>query len=1124
MIVGFEMLFSRDLICKYLNEDFLRKKREELELVWQVIGTYDFVKVATLENLEGLIEVENPNGDGTDRLNARLRRQLSDIVGEVAHSGLVLFPPRDRLAESTEHQNEAFEAFMRSLKSGPEFSENAVECPVLVGARIILSPVAYELAPLYSCVLDAIDALVTITRNKAVECGITDERRFQVFRSLSSPDLVILGLPCGPDDLSKFDQLFQRLRLLRLHQLRKTMVEGMKPGKATTFQHPEDAPGHALSALDEMLAFRVNSEKGFSWKEDLTQFTPPVDIGLRVEVGHEEWVRGWRDKQTPSGKKLTIDFLNDVKVGPLHTWDRHPLRGRISSLTAFVDNWRVLFTEHNLRQANLVDTHAVISFPRTVEVELEDQHPTAVWELRSKMNSPAPVAPEVSASKLPHSNPMIASEVTAVPTSGAEPETAVQDLEPVAERIEIAADPLIWDELCEIRAGLRTWSDQFLSESQRQEFMNSIRTFQNCFLHHELASAARDLVPFFRQLSFACHLNMFCYWHAYRDEVDVEVFANEVSVLIGHLHQAVRNRLEHRSKSTDPTNPHSLEHGACKLVNAYSAMYWFVSQLFWDETTIPAEDSSSSKSPPPQPSRDDKYCDAARLAVAVASGNQGRISCREIFAGFRKFVEERASSRPHPKPPSKGDSADTDLPHRLRITDREQDICQWSARLLLLEVSGKALFRPEICLVHCCHEVAELSDWLTTPRTVLLRRRLNAWILGYYTNLLSKLVCAEIDPIPVPTPQASLVQWLTGSQPAQDGMPLAEPQPMQVNMNSLMIKKLGEFLNDHILSILFETKALGHWYLENEHPVEFCRLVASRMATHLSDVDKWQAQSWPSNTPLLFPEVRQVVMSPEFRRKALQMTRIVQEMSADIGMWCALDHLASKGHFVQRTPEKRTLDVHRTFSNVVQAHVERCADKITSEEAQLFLLRWAVQAAAVADGGDWQKDLRLWISAEIASTRAKHLELLVQHLQNDSDQNTLEKVLVNLVRDYSLILPQVASRDEKIPFAILVDELRRSETKDSGGKEHLAYYHTGPREEYTIENTFRFPFCRPADLTAAERSLWNQFSQTWNQPGQHASSLASPTLARAQIELVFHMWAKACRLRYKQAFKLVTEA
>ncbi|MDB5340355.1 MAG: hypothetical protein JWN70_5974 [Planctomycetaceae bacterium] len=1102
MLVGFEMLFSRDLICKYLSDEFLRGNREQLQYIWQVIGTYDFVKIRPLESLEGLIAAGNAQPTGQVSL---------EFTGEVAHSGLVLFPSHDLGPEASE-PHQAFRDFTQRLDAGKEFSQNAQDYPLLVGARLILSPVALELAPLYCCVLDAVSALATIIRAKAREYGIRDERRFQVFRSLSSPDVVILGLPKNPQELSDFDRLFQALRSLQLQELGDAMGKIQKDSPDSVFQHlASTLPGHALSALDEMLAFRLNDQGKFCWEEDPTQFTT-IDIALRVEVGHEEWVRDWSTPgRAPDAPQLSIDFLQQEGVGPLHTWDRHPLRGKLKSLSEFVENWRVLFTNYPLRQANLVDTHAVLSFPQTDKPQQKAHDGAGVWELRSTRNK-ALTAPADAANTTGLAAPVpevavLTPVAAAVPVAVASPPPEKAPAGLNEEIVLIPDDPLIWDELREISDTLRSWSQEFLSESQRQEFLNTVHTFQNCFVHHELASAARDLVPFFRQLSFACDPSMFDHWHNYRKQVNIESFSREVSALIAHLHQAVRNRLEHRSKSSDPTNPHTLEHGACKLVNAYSAMYWFVSELFSRTTNFDPDKN-------PRARAYDRYCTANQLAVAVASGHQGRISCREIFSGFREYWEKLLSEQPPAGVV------------RVRITDSLPKPRQWSARLLLLEVSGKALFRPEICLVHCCHEVAELSDWLTTAQTVLLRLRLNAWILHYFIEMLCQLVRQKINKA---GPER---EFAAAAHAAGPGRSTTSTAPRHVDEKNAIITQLNEFLDEHLAAMLFGSPSLGRSHIENEHPVEFCEEVTRRMVEHLPDSQTWRTVAPNGAIPLLMREVREVVVEPEFQDKGSSMSSLVREISADIGMWCALDHLASEGLPFKRTVSTRLLDVHRTFSNVVQAHVERCANKITEQEADLFLLRWSLQAAAVAGPGNWEDSLCQWITAEIDGQNAPHLATLRTHLLSATER-TLPEVLPRLIANYPLVLPQNPGQSAAQPQPttlgtappqpemVLATRLNGSELASTGAVQFIYYgsNHTG----FGLNQTFRFPFPKAKDLGEAERALWEQFTRAWNQPDQPASAATSSKLARAQIELVFHMWAKSCRLRYKQAFQMTVQ-
>jgi hypothetical protein len=149
--------------------------------------------------------------------------------------------------------------------------------------------------------------------------------------------------------------------------------------------------------------------------------------------------------------------------------------------------------------------------------------------------------------------------------------------------------------------------------------------------------------------------------------------------------------MEYRSVDTNPFLPSALEHGACKLVSAYTVVIWLCYEFFRRTAGSTADD----------------HCDSDNFAACLCAGFEGKVLCQEVFRDFRQFVEYKADGR--------------------RLSEIAPN--GWTARPWLLEISGKSLLRPEVCIVHCMHEVAELSEWILTDRCLNLRFYLNKWIL-----------------------------------------------------------------------------------------------------------------------------------------------------------------------------------------------------------------------------------------------------------------------------------------------------------------------------------------------------------------------------------------------------------
>ncbi|MFO0904284.1 MAG: hypothetical protein U0939_14875 [Pirellulales bacterium] len=986
MTIGLELVFSRDLTCKFLGAASGGNNLDKLRLGWQVAGQFDFLQARPISSLQDLAQREQVRGKH---------------VGIGAHAGLVVLPDWDAKSTDWEH----FASFGELVQAGKGHSEKAKSAPLLAGARLSLSPVAYELAKSYTAVIDSIKAVEAIVR-RLPGFEALGEERIQVLRSLGSPEIVVLALPENHSQLQLVDFIFQELRQTSLEELAEAIVQ-LNGRKDYPFQHRRPLPGHALASLDEFLAFRVDDELKLHWTSPADSRLR-LDFHLRTDVGHEYWFKR-SPKENVDAACPTLEF---AERPTRHYWGRHPLRAPLASLDQWVANWRLLVSGTNERQANFVNCETTISFADDQDrspapgIETHARHPA--WEL----------------------------DAVCVP----DPISASESGSPKDER-KIAP---IWLEVEEICRQLDLWSHEFLSTSQRDEFLNTVHTFRACFLHQELSSAARDLIPFFRQLSLACHADRRQDWRTYRQSVDIEKFSLEVSTLVSHLYRAVRNRLEHRSNASDPTNPHTLEHGACKLVNAYSAIYWFVSELFARRTSLIDERDAQSSD----------YCHAGNLAVAVASGSQGQIACREVFRGFRIHYERKVIKR--------------------RLSEQSGENA-WNARLLLLEVSGNSLFQPDMCLVHCAHEVAEFSDWLVSDRARVLRERLCEWISCYYVAILIKLI--------------DLRENL--SQKASD-----QSQPG-------LLGRLEDYLGDNLWSMLWKSDEEQQLIL-SLGPVEFCEQMGIRIRKQLVQLANWNSQSPNSHLPMLASNLIACLTSDEtFTEMARDLRDLVRELSADIGMWAFLDHLRSRGYQESRTALERLRDVHHTFSKIIESHLERCRGQVSQDEAQLFLLRWSLQAAAVCGDVDWRADLSAWDQSHGG---------IADRLARLGCGWSLPQGLQELSTLFPLVLPPKQGDDRQC----LTRKLQSVAKNDDA----LICYLTPPPQLVNLaRQSFLFPFPtrKEAAIGEAEKKLWNKFLATWACRVESGGALTD--LPRRQIELLFHMWAKSTRLRYVRAFR-----
>lgn len=217
---------------------------------------------------------------------------------------------------------------------------------------------------------------------------------------------------------------------------------------------------------------------------------------------------------------------------------------------------------------------------------------------------------------------------------------------------------------------------------------------RNAVVKNERLGCIRDLLPFLRQLS-ACFARP--EWESFlceNKEFSLEDTNNSFAHLVEHLWRAIRNRIESRLGGSSDSLLTSAQDGIDKLVNAYSVVAWVAWELFSKE---PNSDSSHNV-----------YCASEDFAACVCAGYSGRVYCSEIFQQFRRYIEMKGKASLN--------SIDSDVGN-IGIP--------WKSRLLLLDVSGPVLFRPELAFVHAFHEMAEFSEWQMLRGAKDLRREIN---------------------------------------------------------------------------------------------------------------------------------------------------------------------------------------------------------------------------------------------------------------------------------------------------------------------------------------------------------------------------------------------------------------
>ena len=491
-----------------------------------------------------LSDLEAPKSNGNGQ------QHIADVaIG--AHSGILAVPfewPRPGDSADSIVGVGSFAEFVRlvSARAGKATGPEAQSYPVLALARVCMAPIPFELWESYEGTLQAIESAKRIILKELASDNLTytPPPVVAVLRGLSSAELVVIGLPQNAAELRGAGKLFRWISTIGIRSLVEDCQTHGSPATRGFQPDRSNLVGHAFASVNASLAFRPDDQNVFHWVDDGADL-PAFSFGIRCDSGHDHAVCEELQRVADD-----VGYRMDLQ---LHSaFDRYRIRGMIYGFNAFVSMfWYPTWVRYNWKRANLIDTVSTVCEPfEDVHSDHESDHDIA-WELA----------------------------------------------------------PDIWQgELQSIMQSICQWAETFLADAQRYELVNSVKTVHSCFLHHELASAVRDLMPFLRQLSFCVGEANHNLWHQYYRVSDLEEVSGQISALLIHLHRAVRNRLEQRASHADPTLPHTLEHGANKLVGAYTTSFWMCSELFSERNRVPTDD----------------YCHAEQLAVCVAAGYEGQ--------------------------------------------------------------------------------------------------------------------------------------------------------------------------------------------------------------------------------------------------------------------------------------------------------------------------------------------------------------------------------------------------------------------------------------------------------------------------------------------------------------------
>lgn len=1016
--------YSRDICAKFSAEQSLQETlANQRKYAWHALGSFDFLSVHSYPDLETMRECtehERRQGkDGTD---------LS--IG--AHSGLILVP-FDDFFDASDEKKEEYRLFvdrvvMPEKQDGSTDEAIRLKFPLLIMCRFYLSAIAYELESSFKGVLTAIDCMRNLLLKKADKYRenpphyggtVPPTENLQFFRTLGSPDIALLVMPQTPEELFGVYHFMAQIREIKLQDL-VDQVAAMLPTlpvesweTARTILRKGAHPGHAFASIDETLSFRVPLESetdpnfqyasGRSMDEDRkieTKFGFRLEFQLRLDCGHEADFLNYFHQHTKGVYFYSEDPPEkSQRFGGLYT-----LRGHIDHMDDFVRLWNQEWFEFAFRAANIIDSITVPSFH-------------------------LPFVPTGSSSR-------------------AQMEMMAWKLRPGLE-----------SELTVIETTLVVWARLFLSAEQHDELLGIVRTFRSCFYHHELPSAARDLLPFMRQLACACgNIDL---WKCYRAEENVEVFTEEVQTLLSHLHRAVRNRLEHRTRHADPTIPHTLSHGASKLINAYTTVYWLCGELFSRDHT----------------GFEDMYCTASHLAVCVAAGSEGSVNFHEVFEGFRKYVERLNSNslsklKLGQKMFIKAKSIDPDLPQGHG----------WTSRLMLMDVSGLPLFQPEQSFIHAMHETAQFSDWYESKRTQLLNAKINRWILMDVERVLRECLLIEFLCDEFNMSRSDAGNW------RMFGAKTDQKAKLDKARSSKRMREWEDFAPLAIVQFLTmkwkdHPNAQGRDSILTESPIAFFNQLSAMFCDDGQEVDWWMAvaehlgnEGGRKYAPLLTQLAIRAMRSNEFDARMKSLSDLIVEVTADLGHLGMFAHAKKlKSHENQITLQ----DVDVMFAAIIDTFVHRLGSLPEStpqynlEDARRdewwnFLLRWAIAVRVISPSPSLPQ--RAGCLFDILGKRSKEI------WRSSNSDNAIALIET----EFELLFKEAFGLPRQIQLPRDLQEFGFASLDCDGVN------------------------CRPAEhaLLCAAMGAWNAGEQQ----------------LRLRLRFMMDLWAKSARLRVEEAF------
>lgn len=471
---------------------------------------------------------------------------------------------------------------------------------------------------------------------------------------------------------------------------------------------------------------------------------------------------------------------------------------------------------------------------------------------------------------------------------------------------------------------------KFLHTSQAEELLHIHRTIVSACRRNDRAIAIRDLFPFIKQLGVCLNSH---HWDIYLSKPETKyevVILEDLALLIRHLWKAIRTRIDQRIQPIDPTFSSSLELGASKLLNASTVAAWIGWEMLRDQGVPGA------------------VCGSQLFGACVATGNRGRVFGTTVFPEF--LMDAKKSSN--------------------------HDANALHAPLVLIEVSGNALFKTHLAVAHFLHEIAEFCEWENQPSATPARECINQWVNEVALEcILQETLTGEGDLDTERSDAVWTIRYLI-SQGARTSPEIGAKlqADKQLGSGEAIEEVFGVIQRDCSPAILFSK--LLTWFD-----------IGAKADKNLRDRYFVEHKQTPEKKESTFPTIVSAVQRFDLHEDVLdrpapaaqlkEIEKVIKDVVADTGAFYALNRILGDEEDVKKKQSRVAMMFGSMLTSLLDLFPSANPERL--EAAVSMVIRWAIQHFAVSNGSmnepEW-KHLEKLVGSVLYASGFAHSETL----------------------------------------------------------------------------------------------------------------------------------------------------